>query len=946
MAPLDGRPLRLLVVHEELPPHDRDSGSLRLCRIVSLLASEGHEVTFLARGGVAQERYAANLLRAGVREVIPVDPERLAQSGPSVALPPLDFAALCERGRFDAAWLSFHKLAAQYLPLLRLHSPTTKVIVDSVDVHWVRERRGAELSGDEAALAAALRTREIEGATYRAADLVVGVSEDDAAALRELAPEVPAAVVSNVHDIEREAADPAGRSGVVFVAHFPHAPNVDAALNFVATTWPQVRAALPGVHLSLVGNRPLPSVQALDGPDITVTGWVPEVDPYLDGARVAIAPLRYGAGVKGKIGQAMARGIPIVTTPLGAEGMGLVDGEHALIADCGSAFADAIVRLHRDDDLWTHIAHTAQAHLSRRFGAETTLVALRELLASLQLERAPAEQRQPRARAATAPRAAIVVQAAIDPETAQAQLSALDRAALGRRDDVELIVLVSGHDPVLASNAAALPAARVVRSTGAIGPGLARTVGLAASAAPVLVMLGPLAAPEPDFLDPLLAAVEGGASIAGPVIDGEFGYGERLDGSLWPRVDSDVGATPLHALALDCLAARREIWEQAPSRGIARDGHYESQLSRWARAHGDLAVAAASTVQRLADHPLSVIICTRDRAEELTDAVALLLASGVTSHGGEILIVDNGSRDGTAGIAAQLAAANPGVRLIEEPTPGLSHARNAGAAAAANDLLCYLDDDARPAPGWRNHIAWALTRPGVAAAGGPICALWPPEREPGWPDPGLEQYLSVCERGDADCVLVPPDVAYGANWAIRRDALQAVGGFHPDFGVAPDSAVGGEEVLVAWRLHRRAVGATLYSPFAAVGHRIEPHRVTDRWVLQRALRGGIEQSRLRVENDGLSAPRMVAEAQASANTLLSAVDLRGTLTLEEALDRIGALHGGLARATQLAHALGELAANTLQLGEQEVAVGELHLLLAGEHLRGTLASRETALAQA
>ena len=112
---------------------------------------------------------------------------------------------------------------------------------------------------------------------------------------------------------------------------------------------------------------------------------------------------------------------------------------------------------------------------------------------------------------------------------------------------------------------------------------------------------------------------------------------------------------------------------------------------------------------------------------------------------------------------------------MHEGRQGLSHARNAAAAAARHDLLLYLDDDARPAPGWLAAAARELARPGVANVGGPIAALWPAERDPEFPAPGLEPLFSVLDRGDADRTLVPPDVVYGANWGVRRTALDAVG---------------------------------------------------------------------------------------------------------------------------------------------------------------------------
>ena len=377
MAPLDDAPrapagdrtLSVLVIHEELPTYDRQSGSLRLQRYVEVMVAEGHRVTYLARAGFGQERYVEELRAIGV-EVHPVDARRLRALGHAVPGLGVDLRLLLARQRFDLAYLNFYGTAEQYLPDIRAYSPATRILIDTHDVHHLRERRGAELSGDPAALAAAERTREREAAIYSQADLLTAVSRDDADALRELAPEVPVEIVTNVHLAAAPGPAFAQRSGLVFVANFDHAPNVDAILDFHAESWPHIARALPDAHLTIVGYAPPAAVRALSGDRITVTGQVPEVAPYLDAARISIAPLRYGAGVKGKIGEALMHGLPVVTTPIGAEGMGLVDGEHALIAQAGEEFARAVVALYPDGELWARMAVAGKA--TSRAGTRST----------------------------------------------------------------------------------------------------------------------------------------------------------------------------------------------------------------------------------------------------------------------------------------------------------------------------------------------------------------------------------------------------------------------------------------------------------------------------------------------------------------------------------------------------------------------------------------------
>lgn len=373
---LTARKLSVLVIHDELPTYDRQSGGLRLHRYVEAMIAEGHDITFLARAAWAQERYAEELRASGV-EVHMMDPRRLRAAGLRVPGLGVDLRLLLKRKRFDVAYLNFYHTSELYLPEIRAFSPATRIIIDTHDVHHVRERRGAELSGDGAALAAAERTRVREAAIYSQADLLGAVSEDDARALEELAPGVPIEIVTNVHVDVPPGPAFEERSGLVFVANFDHTPNVDAVLDFHEHSWPLIAEAIPEAQLMLVGFNPPPAVRALHGGRITVTGQVPETGPYLEAARVSIAPLRYGAGVKGKIGEALMHGLPVVTTPIGAEGMHLQDGEHVLIAEPGEDFARAVIRLYGDAELWRIIAETGRTHIRQHHSFGAAVASLR-----------------------------------------------------------------------------------------------------------------------------------------------------------------------------------------------------------------------------------------------------------------------------------------------------------------------------------------------------------------------------------------------------------------------------------------------------------------------------------------------------------------------------------------------------------------------------------------
>jgi GT2 family glycosyltransferase len=545
-----------------------------------------------------------------------------------------------------------------------------------------------------------------------------------------------------------------------------------------------------------------------------------------------------------------------------------------------------------------------------------------------------------------APRAAVAVRLPADPSDAAVQLAAVAACALP--GDVELLLLAGadaddGEPRLDRARIVSLPAgaddgeprldgARIVPLPDGAGRRLAQLRAVHATAAPIVVVLEPHALPAPGFAEPLISAVEHGAAFAGPVIADHHGLRVAADGSLWPLAAGDDDAPQV--LPFDCLAATRETWLAAPHTLPARDGHAESQLGAWAGTRGGVAVADGATVTRQPAPPASVLLCTRNRAGELPDAVALLVTSGAE----DIVLIDNASTDDTFAVAAALVARHPGiVRCVTEERPGLSHARNAGAAAARHDLLLYLDDDARPAPGWLEAVSRELARPGVVNVGGPIAALWPEDHPASWPEPGLERYFSVLERGDADATLVPPDVVYGANWAVRREALRAAGDFDPAFGPGPGVPTNGDETSVAWRLHRRGLGATRFVAAAAVGHRIDPARISDAFLVRRSLGVGIERARHVVALDGVDPARLTRDARGAAGRLLGYVALAGDLTLEDVIATIEAAPLSQTDATLAADAAGELAACVLLMGETEVGVGALRLRVAPHHLTGTLA---------
>jgi GT2 family glycosyltransferase/SAM-dependent methyltransferase/glycosyltransferase involved in cell wall biosynthesis len=356
---------RVLVVDDRVPMPDRDSGSRRMSQLILLLRDLGLAVTFVPNDGDGQGRYAKALQREGI-EVLhgTLDRRKLLRD----LAPGLDVAIL---SRPDSAW--------RWLPLVEEHCPATKIIYDTVDLHFLREARRAEVESDPTAVRAAKRYYNMELSLATRADAVLVVSENERQALLREQPDLRIYVVGNVHPQEPAARPFAQREGVLFVGSFPHPPNRDAAHFLVEEIMPLVRAHDPGIVTYIVGSHPTDDILELASDSVRVLGWVPDLRDLYERVRLSVAPLRYGAGVKGKIGESLAYGLPVVTSPLGAEGMDLEHGRDALVADGAEAFAAEILRVYHDAELWNRLSANGRGAVAKA----SSPPAMRALLAAI-----------------------------------------------------------------------------------------------------------------------------------------------------------------------------------------------------------------------------------------------------------------------------------------------------------------------------------------------------------------------------------------------------------------------------------------------------------------------------------------------------------------------------------------------------------------------------------
>lgn len=262
---------------------------------------------------------------------------------------------------------------ARYMPLVRRLRPEATLLFDDHNAEAELQYRAmrTDLPNPRRWPAAAYsavqtrRLREFEAWACQTADTVVAVSPADAAHLRALVPGLEPLVVPNCIDVGNYAVehipDPP-RFDLLLTGKMDYRPNIDAVLWFAREIWPRVRRERPETTWAVVGQQPHARLDAVrDMRGVTVTGRVPEIQPYLAGAQVFIMPFRLGSGTRLKLIEAMASGRAIVSTAIGAEGYPVIHNEHLLLADDPAGFAAAVLELLKNPEKRAHLGRTAQA---------------------------------------------------------------------------------------------------------------------------------------------------------------------------------------------------------------------------------------------------------------------------------------------------------------------------------------------------------------------------------------------------------------------------------------------------------------------------------------------------------------------------------------------------------------------------------------------------------
>ena len=353
----------ILIVDHYIPQPDRDAGSRTMWQFIRMFARRGYSVKFWPQNLYCDPVYAPLLQQIGVEVIYGAEyldgfKSWMQQHGYAL----------------NGVLLSRPQIAIDFIEPVRRHTQAP-LLYYGHDVHYLRIEDQFRMQPDTALRVEYDKARQLEHQVWESVDAVYYPSETETRHVREWldrkAPgvrsyTVPAYAYDSFPDQPDQNLDQ--RRNLIFVAGFAHPPNEDAAEWFVREVLPLIRTGHPGVHLYLVGSNPSAAVLALQGEGVTVTGFISddELAKHYETARVVVAPLRYGGGMKGKVIEAMRFGVPCVTTSAGIQGLAETSGFLAA-ADAPAEFASLVLRYLVDDAEWRRVSAAAQGFVRSHF---------------------------------------------------------------------------------------------------------------------------------------------------------------------------------------------------------------------------------------------------------------------------------------------------------------------------------------------------------------------------------------------------------------------------------------------------------------------------------------------------------------------------------------------------------------------------------------------------
>ena len=369
---------RALLIDFETPRPDTDSASMDTVYYLKMLQRLGYQVSFIANDLKHIGIYTENLQRLGVaclyKPYVVSIGDYLREHG----------------ALYQLVFMQRVHFAKEYFREARKSCVNAKLIFNTVDLHYVREQRYAELEDSDRLRRDALNTRSIELGIMKDSDATIVISQEEKNILEREAPDVSVFCLPYVRETKPFTNDFAGRQDIVFIGGFNHLPNIDAVKYFAKEVLPPVREKLPDVTFRIVGSN-IPGmvfkekeVNELAGaPGVEIAGFEDELDSTFNRCRITVAPLRFGAGIKGKIGTSLCYGVPCVATPIAVEGMDLEHRKNILLGSNADDFAEQVVRLYTDEELWKRISSAGIVFMKEHYSFTKGLQRLRGMIETI-----------------------------------------------------------------------------------------------------------------------------------------------------------------------------------------------------------------------------------------------------------------------------------------------------------------------------------------------------------------------------------------------------------------------------------------------------------------------------------------------------------------------------------------------------------------------------------
>jgi GT2 family glycosyltransferase/ubiquinone/menaquinone biosynthesis C-methylase UbiE len=354
----------ILVIDHYVPHYDKDAGSRCTYSYLKLFAEMGFKVIFLGDNFYRHEPYTSELQEKGIEVLYGNWYSRNIKEW------------IKKNNKFiDYVYLNRPHISIKYVDFLKINT-NAKIIYFGHDLHYLREIRNYEIEKNRELLKSSAKWKEIEFELFNKADVIYVVSCYEEQLLKKEFPNktirtIPVYIFDNKQDVVNPYEN---REDILFVGGFNHKPNIDAVLWFVKDIFPRILNKYPAVKFYVVGSNPPETIRQLQTNNIIVTGFVTdeELQNLYNHCKLVVVPLRFGAGVKGKVVEAMYYQVPIVTTSIGAEGLSNIE-DFIIIEDKPEDFAEKVIKIYHNKEEWTRLSQGSYNYVLNTFSTKAAL---------------------------------------------------------------------------------------------------------------------------------------------------------------------------------------------------------------------------------------------------------------------------------------------------------------------------------------------------------------------------------------------------------------------------------------------------------------------------------------------------------------------------------------------------------------------------------------------